>query len=734
LVVFGSAIQRIRSLPGWPAESGPAESRQSMRLSRLVVLLVLLCPQLSNAQTPARDSAGPDSAGRPGSELDTVAIHAHARNDRAYMVRRISSATRTDLPLRDIPQAITVIPKALLADQSVQSMSEIARFIPGVTFGQGEGHRDAPTIRGIASTADFYLDGVRDDAQYLRDIYSTERVEALKGSSAMTFGRGGGGGVINRVTKSADWRRIHSVAVEGGSFDHRRTTLDVGDGLSSSFSARLNAMAESSGSFRAATTLARRGFSPAATVLVGGNVLRAGYEYLVDDRTVDRGIPSFQGKPAPAPIRTFFGDPAASRSSLDAHSASFLVERESAGVFTLRNRTHFAGYDKSYQNVLPGAVTADGSQVTISGYRSRHDRTNLFNQTELVFSSRKTSLQHTLLIGAEVGRQTTDNYRETGYFGADNTSVKVPFSSPTIQSGVTFRQSASDADNNVRAAVASVYAQEQLTLGAHLQAIAGVRGEQFTINFRDNRNAQKLSRNDVMVSPRAGLTFKPTEQISLYASMSVSHLPSTGDQFSSLTATTKTLAPEMFRNREFGFKWDILPALNFSSALYKLDRNNTSAPDPLDPTRLVQTGSQRSSGFEANLTGSLSSHWQIFAGYASQKAEITKRTSASLPGATIPMVPARSVSFWSRYDFSSRIGAGMGIVAQSDMFAAIDNTVTLPGFMRTDAGFYFSPTRNLRAQLNVENLLDVKYYANSHGNNNIMPGAPRTFRISLTAY
>jgi catecholate siderophore receptor len=174
--------------------------------------------------------------------------------------------------------------------------------------------------------------------------------------------------------------------------------------------------------------------------------------------------------------------------------------------------------------------------------------------------------------------------------------------------------------------------------------------------------------------------------------------------------------------------------LAFSTALYKLDRRNTSAPDPADPSRIVQTGSQRSEGVEANFAGNLSSRWQVFAGYAVQHAEILSQTTSSRAGATIPMVPSRSASFWSRYDFSPELGAGVGLVAQSKMFAAIDNSVTLPGFARTDAAIYLGVSRNLKVQVNVENLLNVKYFANSQGNNNIMPGAPRTFRLSLSAF
>ncbi|MBA2688314.1 MAG: TonB-dependent siderophore receptor [Gemmatimonadaceae bacterium] len=701
-----------------------------MHFIKLALVGAVLVPSALQSQT--KDSVTKDSAVH-AHELETVSVREKLADKSGYNARRISSATKTNVPLLNVPQSITVLTNAALADQSVQSMAEIARFIPGVTFGQGEGHRDAPTIRGNASTADFFLDGVRDDAQYHRDIYNVERVEALKGSNAMAFGRGGGGGVINRVTRIAEWSVNRSVVVEGGSADHKRTTLDFGNGITTRFAARVTGMAENSGSFRQFTTLSRRGINPTATFLFGKTMVHAGYERFVDARTVDRGVPSFQGRPSSAPIYRFFGDPGVSNASLSAHNGNITVEREWGSAISARNRTQLSSYDKSYANVFPGAASSNGSQVTLTGYRNSHDRSSFFNQTDLVFNGQTGAVKHALLAGSEFGNQKTLNFRETGFFGTA-TSLLVAFASPSVVSNVAFRQNATDADNDVRANVAAIYAQDQLSIGKHWQAIVGARQEAFEIRFRNRRNSDRLERSDRMTSPRAGLVFKPVDAMSFYGSVAVSHLPGSGDQFSSLTATTETLKPERFTNHELGFKWDLLPALSVSSAVYSLDRNNTSAPDPVNPTRVIQTGSQRSTGFEANFAGNITPKWNVIAGIANQSAEITERTSASRAGASVPLVPGKSASLWTRYDVDARFGVGVGMVAQSKMYAAIDNTVTLPGFERTDAAIYFVPARNLRAQVNIENAFNVRYFATSHGNNNILPGAPRTVRLSLRVF
>ncbi|HEX2078096.1 MAG TPA: TonB-dependent siderophore receptor [Longimicrobium sp.] len=649
-----------------------------------------------------------------------------------YATPRTTTATRTDTPLRDAPQSISVVTGELIADQAMQGMADVVRYVPGVSMGQGEGHRDAPTIRGNSSTADFFVDGVRDDAQYLRDLYNAERVEALKGPNAMIFGRGGGGGVINRVTRQAQWAPARTFTLETGSYGHRRGTIDLGQGLGPNVAVRLNGVFEDSDGFRDEFGLRRYGVNPTLVVALGsGTTVRAGYEYFRDERTVDRGIPSFQGRPSNADIHTFFGNPDLSDSEVEVHSADAAIEH-GVGAVSIRNRSRWAAYDKFYQNSYPGAVNADGSQVTLSAYNNATDRTNLFNQTDVTASLATGPVRHTLLLGAELGRQETENARNTGYYNDATTSVTAPFGSPTISTPITFRQSSTDADNRVTASVAGVYLQDQVQLSRHLQAVLGVRFDRFDLRFHNNRTDETLERQDDMVSPRAGLVVKPVEPVSLYGSYSVSYLPSSGDQFSSLTATTETLEPEQFTNYEVGAKWDVRPDLALTAAVYRLDRTNTSAPDPSDATKVVQTGEQRTTGWELGAAGNVTEAWQVTAGFAQQRARITSRTAAAPEGAVVPLVPRRTLSVWNRVQVLPSIGLGLGVLHQTKMYAAIDNTVTLPGFTRADGAVFVRLTPALSAQLNVENLFDERYYPTSHGNNNILPGAPRTLRLSLT--
>ena len=675
----------------------------------------------------------PDAAS--GAEIPThSALVVVGQRSRAYAATRTTTATRTDTPLRDTPQAVSVVTNRVVADQAMQGMADVVRYVPGISMGQGEGHRDAPTIRGNSSTADFFVDGLRDDAQYFRDLYNVERVEALKGPNAMIFGRGGGGGVINRVTKDAQWAPTREVTLAGGSYDHRRATLDLGQGLGSAVAGRVTGVWEDSRGFRDAAELRRYGVNPTVAVALGSRTtLRGGFEYFSDERTVDRGVPSFQGRPLETDRSTFFGNPDLSFSTMEARSAGLTLEHATPGGLTLRNRARWASYDKFYQNSFAGgAVNAAGVLVNLSAYNNATDRANLLNQTDLTYAARTGALRHTLLLGAELGRQETENFRETGYYDGTATSSPVAVLDPTVGTSITFRQSASDADNRSTATVAAAYVQDQVELSAHWQLVAGLRFDRFAVDFHNNRTDQELDRTDDLVSPRAGLVFKPVEAASLYGSYTVSYLPSSGDQFSSLSATTETLEPERFANVELGAKWDVLTGLSLTVAGYRLDRSNSAAPDPADATRTIQTGSQRTEGVELGAAGNLTADWEIVGGAAFQRAEITRTTAAAAAGKRVALVPERTLSLWNRYQLFPALGVGVGVVHQTEMYAAIDNSVTLPGFTRADGALFLRLGPLLSAQVNVENLFDELYYGTSHGNNNIMPGAPRTVRVSVT--
>jgi catecholate siderophore receptor len=371
--------------------------------------------------------------------------------------------------------------------------------------------------------------------------------------------------------------------------------------------------------------------------------------------------------------------------------------------------------------------------VRLGAYNNATTRTNLFNQTDLNFSIDAFGLRHKLAAGVELGRQVTDNFRNTGFFGT-STGLDVPVSAPYATVPVAFRQSATDADNHGTATTSAVYLQDQIEFSPHWQAIVGLRYDRFNLDFTNHRTGQRFDVTDSPLSPRVGLVYKPFEAMSLYASYSRAFAPRAGDQLGSLTLSNAALAPEKFTNYELGAKWDIRPNLSATAAVYRLDRTNVLVTDQFNPnlSYLVQDG-QRTKGVELGLQGNITRAWSVMGGYAWQDAKLVAANGTQAAGATVPQVPKNTFSLWNRYDFTEEFGAAVGLVYRDSIFASTSNKVTVPSFTRVDAALFYKLGKDYRLQLNVENLFDKHYWASANSDSNITPGSPRALRLTLDA-
>ncbi len=683
-----------------------------MRIVLLPVVLALAAPVLA---AEADDAAA----------LITVT----AARDSGYAVTTTGTATRTDTRLLDVPQSVSVITRNRIDDQALLSIADALRFVPGATSGQGEGHRDQPTLRGTSSTADFFVDGMRDDVQYYRDFYNIERLEILKGPNAMIFGRGGGGGVINRVTKTPGEVRALGGDIAVDSFGAWRGAVDLNVPLAKGTAVRVNGFYEDGGNHRDVYDLQRWGINPTLGFdLDGKGAVVLGYEHVDDRRVVDRGVPSRDGRPATGFRDTFFGDAAINRSTINADILSFAADYALTDTLTLRNRTRYGDFDKYYINVFPATAIGPANSIGIEAYADGTQRENLFTQTDLVWNVTTAGLEHALLIGTEFGRQTSRSQRTNGVFPGNvlRTSVAVsdPFVPPTALFGAPLRSVRTRAD------IAAVFIQDQISIGEHVELIAGLRHDRFSLDFTSLTTGVSFARTDNLWSPRAGVVIKPAPNASFYGSYSRSYLPQSGDQFLSLDASLATLDPERFENFEVGAKWDVMPGLNLTAAVYRLDRTNTRAPGAVAGT-VELTGKQRSKGLELAANGRINPQWQVSAGFAWQDAEIAATTSAAPAGRKVALVPRTQASLWNRYDVSDRFGLGVGVIHQASSFTSISNAVVLPAYTRIDAAVFVRVAAALDLQVNVENLFDTGYFPTAHNDNNISTGGPRSARLTL---
>jgi catecholate siderophore receptor len=686
-------------------------------------------------------------------ELKEVKVIGKAESDtkpvKGYNAKSSRSATKTDTDLKDTPQSISVVTQDVMKDQSIQSISEAVRYVPGVTASQGEGNRDAINFRGAGvTTGDFYQDGVRDDIQTYRDLYNTDRIEILRGSNAMIFGRGGSGGVINRVSKEAGWDPVRELSLTYGTYDQKRATIDIGNAINDVAAFRLNAVYEDADSYRDGVNLERYGMTPTLTIKPTDNtkiVLSA--EYFKDKRIGDRGMPSIGSglKNRPYDIgdhSTFFGNARLSPNETETKAFNAMIEHAFDNGITVRNRTRYADYDKYYQNVFASSSVNSSNNVSIGGYLDDTQRQNLFNQTDITYDLKAGGFEHRLLAGMELGRQDTDNYRAVPTAPASESLGSVNAENPTYIGSPSFNRLSRNRKSE--ATITSFYLQDQIILSPKWELVLGLRHDKFEVDYTNlptatSNTISKFNSTDNKVSPRAGLIFKPINNLSLYASYSQTYAPRAGDQITDLSQANAGLSPEKFINHEIGAKFDVMPELSVTAAIYKLERQNVLIQSPESGINTLVDG-QETHGLELGLTGKLTDKWSIFGGYAYQDGEITKQqglnssNSRILKGAELGQTPSHTFSVWNRYDFNETWGAALGVVSRSDMYATsptASQSTVLPGYTRVDAAIYGNFSKNVRLQVNLENLTNKEYALSAHNNNNIVPGAPLTGRATL---
>lgn len=693
---------------------------------------------LTLAVLPPQEKPPLPEASLPEVKVKAKAPQAPERADgpvKGYRAERSATVTKTDTPLRDVPQSVQVVPEALVKDQGITSMAEVIRYVPGASMNAGEGGRDQPVLRGISTSSDFYVDGLRDDALYFRDPYNAERIEILKGPSGMAFGRGGAGGVVNRVTKRPLSQPRSRVDLTGGSWDAKRLALDWNGRLGAQGGLRINAVGEDSLGFREGFQLRRSGLNPVVALALGKDtLLEASLEHFEDRRTTDRGIPALNGRPFETPRQTFFGNPEQSPSTAVVDAAGLRVETALTPTLLVRNAFRATHYDITRQNVQANSVVNPTTlQVRLSAYRSANLRTNLFNQTELEWRGTTGGVTHLVLAGLEVARQVSASTRTTGYFGAAETTF---VDARTPRATVTdWRAKATDTNNEATGTTTALYLQDQLTLSPRWKAVLGGRYDRFRVAV-DDRNAANvdLARTDGAFAPRAGLVFQPSAQASYYASYGFSFLPSS--ETLSLSTANAELRPEKATNWEVGAKWDLGRRTSLTLAAFRTDRADVKAKDPNDPTKLILSGLQRTEGIEAGLQGRLMEAWEVYAGYAWMDARVVKATGGSATaapvpaGTRVPLVPRNAATWWNKVTLNGTWGLGLGVIHQARVFASTTNAVTLPGFTRCDAALFAELGRYGRLSLNVENLLDRRYTSTAGGDFNLLVGTPRKAQLT----
>ncbi len=727
-------------------------SHRALRLSTLAAGIALALPALAanpaltghqSRATPAPPqpraaSPGPSVSGQAAlamTELPAVIVHG-TRLTNTYNLPVTSTATGIDTPVLDVPQSIQVIPRRLLLDQNAQSLAQAVRNAPGVYVQQGEGNRDEFYIRGVKTKSDFFVDGLRDDSEYYRPLYNVAHVDVLQGPAAILFGRGGAGGIINLVTLKPQRTPVRRFAIDAGSWGQWRGTFDFGGPAGASGAWRLMGMGEDSGSFRDHYYLHRWAINPEYSARLGQHTrLDLSLSHLDDRRLADRGIPSQDGRPADLPRSAFVGSVHQNFAHSRVTSFDARIRHQVNDHLKLRNAFLVRENDRVYQNVYPGSPVDDQGLVKLKAYHHPSNRLSYLDRAELVADIDTGSVHHKLLVGTELGWQrgndletlpAPDSKSLPGRYAASHPNVP-PVSFPYL-----------DRDNHVVGKEWGVYAEDQMSLGEHWIALLGARWDRFSVaaHFRKpGVTPDHVHHVDTDWSPRAGLIYKPVENDSLYASVTRTFTPQGANIALSLKSpATANLAPETATNYEVGNKLDLFDGkLSFSAALFQLELEDVLAHAADGSGNLVNTGSQRNRGVELSLQGALTSHWSVYANYTHLDAVITHATKEAAAGARVGLVPRNQFSFWTRYTLTPHWGVGGGLRGASRKFTSYSNTVVLPGFMEADLMAWYQ-TRLYRVQLNLDNVTDRTYYATASGDDQIMPGTPRSISVSFSMH
>ena len=667
-------------------------------------------------------------------DLPEVRVKSTRELPPTYNAPTATSATKIEAPLRDIPQTVNVVPQTLLRDQGVRSMQDVLKAVPGIGLSHGDGQRDQVTIRGFTAIADQFIDGLRDDALYFRDLSNIEQVEVIKGPASVLYGRGSSGGLINRISKKPGIDKSE-VAVTVGSNAQRRGAFDIARNLSGSGVAfRITGAVERADSYRDQQFLDREAFAPSLSFKLGDNTkLLLQGEYLSDRRVTDFGIPAYQGRPVNVPASTYYG--AANAKNVDYSQASvnafgFTLDHRFSNELSLRNAFRKYNYSLDRNNTLVGSVNEAALTASLNRSNVRRDEDGYFNQTELVQKATLGGMAHQILYGVEFGKQDKDQF-----FRTQNNIATVSLFNPVSPVVPFTLTTAPSTDNLGIVTTASAYVQDLVTLSEKWKALAGLRFDDFKQETRERRAGQSdLSRTDREWSPRAGIVYQPTQTQSWYASFSKSFQPS-GEAFA-LAANNAQIAPEETTNKEIGAKFDFFDGkASATASLFRLERTNIKATDPTT-NRLIPIGVQRTDGVELTFTGDLSQGWQIWSGYAYLDGRITSSVARDagqpVQGKRPTLTPVHSANLWITKALGNGFGAGAGVNYVADRFANPGNTVTLPAYTTVDAmGYYRAGSIDLT--LNILNLFDRKYIVAGHGSapNLNLPGAPRT--VQLTA-
>ncbi|MEJ0003753.1 MAG: TonB-dependent siderophore receptor [Pararobbsia sp.] len=677
----------------------------------------------SAMQTAATDAAPDEGSATPreSGALPVVQVN-DAADKNTFQAESATVGAKVPTALRDIPQEVIVIDRALLESQGVTSFQDALRNAPGVTVGAAEGGSigNNVNLRGFTARTDIYLDGFRDRGQYYRDTFDLEAIEVLYGPSSMLFGRGSTGGVINQVSKQAQLAPVSEVSAQLGTNNRYRTTVDLDRALSDTAAFRINAFGQSVGSTR--DEIRNKDFGVAPTVKFGiGTPTEITLSALIQHNRdmPDYGIPPVNGRPAPVGKGTFYGL-TDDRTIQDVQIVSAEIDHRFSENLRLRNQTRYAHYVTDARTTGPSAVLTGplptSAALTNGNYTplplsalfvrlGSHDRVisdqSIYNTTELISKFVTGPLRHQLTTGIELGHDSYTN-QATARTNLPVVSLLDPIYTSTPANSMTTIGNYANAGANAFAA----YANDTVSIGEQWKVVAGLRWDHYQAHIANTVSLPKYtSQTNDFTSVRTGVIWQPTDTQSYYVSYGTSFNPS----LETLTVTNgqQNLPPESNRSYEIGGKWELLNGnLSLDSSLFQITKSN--ARTAISPGIYTLDGNVRVNGVQAGISGRITRDWLVYGGYTYLDADIVKAADGT-QGNTPANVPRNSATLWTTYSLFHHWEIGGGMNYMSERFAANNDRVSVGSFVRWDATVAYRQ-KHYDVRLNLLNLTNKYYY------------------------
>ena len=645
------------------------------------------------------------------------------------------NSMKPPVPILNVPQTVTIITDEDILDQGFRAIADIVRYVPGVVTTQGEGHRDALVIRGVRTTADFYQDGMRDDVQYYRSLYNVDQVEVLKGPNALLFGRGGTGGLINRVSKKAlIGETFTGLNVGLDSFGAGDFAIDGNLEVNDSVAFRLNAHSDSLANHRDQYDGQRFGINPTMTFAVdSATMMDLSFEYLDHERYIDRGIPTANGAPVDALNGITYGTDGNIHTTEASILRGSLVHNYSdSGKINLTVAAN--DFNKMYQNLYVNGF--DGTNVELKGYND----VTLRETTTVSFSNVNEFDRGTLTVGLDILDTENQNTRFNSYFDNQN-SASSGVANSFVATNTSFQidkdgnRTALDYTSDIKTKadtdleVTSLYLSGNIDLSDQWIMVLGARYEQVDTSIKkytvaSGRSAlttgsATTSRDDSNVSPRLGVIYKPQNNMSLYLSYSESFIPKSGEQYKSW-GSNAAFDPDVYENTELGFKYDMESGISLAVSYF--DQQTVKGQE--DGVGGSEVIGMEIDGFEIGIAGQINEQNSINFGLTSVDA------TASAGTGKVKEVPELTWSLWYTHQANDLFGLSFGAIYQDEQIIKSEGGPLLPDFTRIDMAMTLTPTETDTVRINIENLGDETYYPHSHSTHQVSVGESQNVRIS----